>query len=243
MSAGASHGNSMSASGDRPRLLAIGHAAETSGFARVLRAVLAQLSATYHVQQLALGDRGTAPWPIHFPSNSADVYALGELQALVERTEPAVVLVLHDPWIIPLYANALHRFDLRLIAYIPLDGEPSDALGTLPALVDRLVVYTPAARLAFAGAAARQLGGDARRWAQKIAVASHGVDTDVFFATRASPARRESFVVLNANRNQPRKEDSPQRFADLPSSHAESPQASGSSCTPRRKDPAATSRA
>lgn len=142
-----------------------------------------------------------------------DPYGREQLPRLVDETQPDVVLLHHD---LPLYsvfheglaAYRAARPHVRVIAYCPIEWEDTSE-GNVRTLagVDVVVTYTEfGARTierAFAG----------RADAPRVAVIGHGVDTSTFRPVAGArsalwPERPEldgAFVVLNANRNVPRK--------------------------------------
>jgi glycosyltransferase involved in cell wall biosynthesis len=206
---------------DRARVLAVGHGGTNGGFARVLREVLTPLVDQHDVLHLAIG----APPPAGVPYRSLrcpsrDVYGLASLPEALTTHRPDVVLLLHDPWILPAYLRCVAQEwpRARTVAYCPVDGPLLAAgLGRLLTMVDRLVAYTEFGRWQLAQAAARALGGKPGHWARRVDVIPHGVDRSTFHPWKDRPAARralrgwldlgpDDFVVLNANRNQPRKD-------------------------------------
>ncbi|MBV8072755.1 MAG: hypothetical protein JO270_22820 [Acidobacteriaceae bacterium] len=126
-----------------------------------------------------------------------------------------------DLWQLPPYLRALASAvpAPRVIAYCPVDGPLTNCPGVddLRAL-DCLVVPTRFGQAQVGGALARQ----SRQFSTAVEVIPHGVDSDRFYPhedtveqTRRQRARAElfphqpeladGFIVLNANRNQPRK--------------------------------------
>ncbi|HNG29074.1 MAG TPA: glycosyltransferase [Blastocatellia bacterium] len=151
------------------------------------------------------------------------------MQRLMEQVKPGLVLVLADLWVIPRYLEVLriHRAHTKVIAYCPVDGRILDpgGLAWLPE-VSKLVVYTKFAKQEIEGAMAALAAQRPGFHAPEIAVIPHGTSTDLFYPypdrdiNQSPEARREdarrklfldgnlkkdSFIVLNASRNQPRK--------------------------------------
>jgi glycosyltransferase involved in cell wall biosynthesis len=142
-----------------------------------------------------------------------DPYGREQLPRLLEEAEPDVVLLHHDLYLYsvleePLRGYRTRRPHVRVVAYCPVEWEvtPPGNVRTL-AGVDVVVTYTEfgarAIEAAFAG----------RPDAPALATIGHGIDTSAFHpvagARRAlfpeRPELDEAFVVLNANRNVPRK--------------------------------------
>jgi len=210
-------------------LLAIGHAPEGGGFARVMHEILRCLSKSFEVCQLGLGaseSSSLAGWDVHAGRGPGDLHGAELLRQLLRRVQPRIVLILHDPWMLPLYVDLVrenHR-QVRIVTYCPLDGDLLEPqLAGVIRDVDQFVVYTEHARRQFAQAlTAIDPKGTALARA-RLAVIPHGVDRSTFrpvvdpvTGAGGETARRavfrgrhdldQGFVVLNANRNMLRKQ-------------------------------------
>jgi len=130
-------------------------------------------------------------------------------------------------WIIADYLERLATTDhrSRLVAYIPVDGEPlPPALVARLAPLDRVVVYNSFGARALRDAEEKIQATQSTFRLPPLDIIPHGVDTTMFrplfplgpgvrnrrSAARAAllgddPSREDPFIVLNANRNQPRK--------------------------------------
>jgi glycosyltransferase involved in cell wall biosynthesis len=204
-------------------LLVIGDAVSHTGFARVIRGIFEPLVERYEIFQLGVnhwGDPHDWPWPI-YPA-AVSHYSLGveRVTELVGRLRPDLVFILNDPEAIALYLVPLRHFEgLPVVAYAaynagPVEPEDLEALEGCA----RLVVYTEFARAAVEEARAR--AAEPARL-PPVEVLPHGVDVQAFHPIdpdrgRARRLARErlfpenpelldAFLVLNANRNQPRK--------------------------------------
>ena len=215
----------------KPVLLAIGEAAVPSGFARVMRCILETLYEIYDLHQLALTYRGEPhnyPWPLYPSMSQSDYFGLERVESLIQKVQPDIVLILNDLHPLGQYMQQLcpYRAHIPTVLYCPtLSGvvNPSDAVAVAGA--DRFVTYTDFSQRAFATAfqqVSKRL--DAPPDLPTLAVIPHGVDLSNFKGTVAQQpctignritARQalwpnwseasEGFIVLNANRNQPRK--------------------------------------
>lgn len=204
----------------RPRLLVVGRAREGTGYARVLRSLLAHLAPAFRVLHFGIDVRGApvqAPWPIRPNSVNGDVLGAYQMPGVLAEFRPHVVLYCHDAWLLQLHAPALaaHRPRPAVVYYLPMEWPlPPEQLEPFRG-VHRLVAYTRWAR-GQVRAAFHALGAPP----PPLEVIPHGVDTDRFRplgppaeARRAARARlfpgrpelADAFVVLNANRNCPRK--------------------------------------
>lgn len=191
-----------------------------TGLARVMRSILEPLADHYDIHFIAIGHKGpmkTGRITVH-PCNlrGGDVFGAYQAREFIEKHRPEVVFLVNDLWILSKYARSLadRASRTKVVCYCPLDGKIMDG-GLIKPLTsfDRLVVYTEFARREFERAAER--GGVSL---PPMEVMPHGVDTDVFrplskeerLAARRllfpnRPELHDAFIVLNANRAQPRK--------------------------------------
>lgn len=198
------------------RLLAIGHAQDGSGFARVLRGILGGLCASFDVHQLALCEIGRETgglWTRH-PCERDDVYGFAELRRLQAALRPDSVLILHDLWIIPGYLSIFESLSIPIVAYMPLDGRLNqpESVYALRRL-DCLVTYVPSARKQLERAFA-EMDGNCADSTPHLETIPHGIDQERFYPVERAreklfpdwDEREGAFLVLNANQNQPRKQ-------------------------------------
>lgn len=193
------------------KILWVGDACVPTGFARVTHAVCDRLHDRGHdVAVLGinyLGDPHDYPYRIYPASHDASrPHGQDRIADVVAGEKPDVVLCLNDIWCMADYVDALKELrakqDFRFIAYSPMDCSPLPR-GLKPAFdaFDMLVSYTKTGYNAMRGS-----GYDG-----PLAIIPHGVDTDTFYPMNKAEAKQalglpqDSFVVLNANRNQPRK--------------------------------------
>jgi len=214
----------------KTRLLVVAPAARPRSYARVAESMLGPLRERYDIHQFVIGhgDRGGHhPWPLHANQNPGDAYGARSLAEVIERLRPDLLLIVFDAWLYFVYAGLLkERFPgLQTILYCPIDGDDAEPryIAGLRRL-DQLVVFTNFARRVVREAAARIAGGDVF---PPVDVIPHGVDLTrfhpgacrgdqpldlgsvrrdarrVLFSDR--PELEGSFIVLNANQNNPRK--------------------------------------
>lgn len=218
----------------RPRLLAVGDAVAATGFARVLHNVLGPLQDTYEIHHIGVnyhGDPHDFGWKIYPAKLGGDLQGVGRLLPMIESLQPRLIFLLNDLWILVDYwkqlADAVRGTDVKTVMYCPIDAGPvePELLAQLEG-VDRFVVYTQFARGEVEKALA-QIRAERPDFAfPAVDVIPHGVDVERFPAHADdlgeidSPGRRRAwstlfgdddpafqkpFIVLNANRNQPRK--------------------------------------
>ena len=205
------------------RILVVGDAVAHTGFARAIRAIFGPLVDRFEIHQLGLnywGDPHDWPWPI-YPANP-ERYSLGveRIEELVAKVRPNLVFVLNDPEAIARYLIPLRRFaSLPVVAYGTYNAGPVDPEDLAPLEgCSRLAVFTEFARRAIDEGLARSAKAPDL---PPVDVMPLGVDRGVFCpldpdraeARRLArgqlfadhPELRDGFIVLNANRNQPRK--------------------------------------
>ena len=215
-------------SADRPTVLVVGDGVVPTGFARVLHSLLHRLKDRWEFHHLALNYNGgphPLDWEVYAAAEKGDYFGANRIREMVERVRPQLVFLLNDPWVVGGYLEPLDdlRDHLKIVAYSPVDAGPLELplVGPLHKL-DSLVLYTEFGRgqILDAFAPLRQSAPDLPF--PRISVIPHGVDTEVFHpwpAENGTPGRlqarqelfpepdyfQDDFIVLNANRNQPRK--------------------------------------
>jgi D-inositol-3-phosphate glycosyltransferase len=211
------------------RVLVISDGGAPTGYARVTHGILRNLpKGEYDVHHLAVnynGDPHGEDWKMYPAIGGGDVYGINRIKDLIEKVQPALVLAAQDLWIQREYLKVLAPYaeKLKIVLYSPVDAGPVDPewLEQI-SCVSRLVMFTEYARKEVLKA----LEG---KEAPRVDVIPLGVDTKTFFPyaqngvtiapeerMRTVEAKRklklldegsieDSFIVLNAHRNQPRK--------------------------------------
>lgn len=208
---------------DPIRLLVVGDGVVPTGFSRVIHSILRNLDRdAYDVHHLAInyhGDPHTEDWAIYPAGVGGDALGFNRIPEFLDKIEPQIVLTVGDLWIQRAYLEILRESSLRpaIVTYSPVDSGPVDPewLEDID-VVSRFVLYSEYGR-SEVFAALRHRGR-----LTALEVIPHGVDTREFRPLPAvgkeagmTRARRmlgmepraaeEAFIVLNANRNQPRK--------------------------------------
>jgi glycosyltransferase involved in cell wall biosynthesis len=186
------------------------------------------LGVNYH------GDPHDLGWKIYPAKLGGDLMGTGRLLPLVESLAPRLIFLLNDLWVLRDYwrqiAGAVRGTGVKTVMYCPIDAGPvePELLAELEG-VDRFVVYTQFARGEIDKALA-VLRTERPDFAfPGVDVVPHGVDVERFpphagdvrdLGDLRSAGRRRAwsalfgddapnfrapFIVLNANRNQPRK--------------------------------------
>ncbi len=214
----------------KPVILVVGDAVAPTGFARVTQSIISRLKDYYDFHQLGInynGDPHHESWKIYPAGLGGEPHGVRRIGELVTKIKPDAILLVNDIWIIADYLRVLTTLPHKVptAAYIPIDSEPINA-GLVQQLqtLDRLIVYTDFAAQTLQNAADSAALADPNFNLATIEVIPHGVDTRLFYplfsldedlmAGRREVRKKllpndksfeESFIVLNANRNQPRK--------------------------------------
>jgi glycosyltransferase involved in cell wall biosynthesis len=195
------------------KVLWFGDILSNTGFARVTHSILEHLSKDHEVVAYGvnyLGDPHDLPFKV-YPAgtqNPNDRFGIGRLPKVVADERPDFVICLNDIWICNQVWERIHllKNDLKFkfIAYFPIDSEwYVDSQFAFVKDWDFAITFTieQAQRIMRQGVNPKMLG-----------VVPHGIDTGKFFEMDAKEAKKllrlpeDSFIVLNANRNQPRKQ-------------------------------------
>ncbi len=212
-----------------PRILVVGDAAVPTGFARVVEGIFKPLAASYEIHQLGtnyLGDPHGYSWKVYPAELGGDRWGARRLVPLVEKIKPHLIFLLNDIWVQSAYMQELRKAKTTqpVIIYCPVDGGPIDPEAIAPLVgVARCVVYTEFGRQQVETAAQKQREIDASFNFPPVEIIPHGIDTETFYPLQGDGERvpgrlharrllfpdatdlEQRFIVLNANRNQPRK--------------------------------------
>jgi D-inositol-3-phosphate glycosyltransferase len=216
----------------KPLMLAIGDAVAATGFARVMHAILDPLCDDFEVHHLGvnyLGDPHDRRWRIYPANSGGDLHGIGRIVPLMKKLQPDVVFMMSDVWMLSRYMQAVREADpdVPVVAYCPIDAGPvdPDVVATLES-ISRFSVYTEYAKRQMDEAVARVRRTSPGFRFPEVDVIPHGIDTTTFHPFCGSacgdvrcegrrgairqlfgddPEMDDAFIVLNANRNQPRK--------------------------------------
>lgn len=213
-----------------PRILIIGDAVAPTGFARVIRTIFTPLQNDFELHQLATRYDGRThdySWPLYAAAKGKSVYGYDQIVPLIAEIKPAIVFLLYDLAFQVRYLEELRRAPRqpKVVIYSPVESGP-----VAPEIMQRLegvtryVMYTEYGRSEIAKSIEQVRAENPRFRFPELEVIPHGVDTERFYPlgddegdipTRRLEARRamkfddaehlNAFIVLNANRNMPRK--------------------------------------
>lgn len=205
----------------RRRIVVVAEGAIPTGFARVTSSLFKHLQPHFEIYQLTPhplpNDRPSndPPWPVAALPEAEDPLGEERIVSAIANLQPHIVWILADVQIVREYARLLNPLrrerGTRLSAYCPIDLTPLPVQLVAPLReLDALVAYTEYGRRALAAALTPEPGAGT---VPRLLAIPHGVDTTTFFPSERRAARRtllgeehvDDFIVLNANRNQPRK--------------------------------------
>ncbi|HKV40841.1 MAG TPA: hypothetical protein VJX67_16635, partial [Blastocatellia bacterium] len=212
--------------GKKKRILAIGQAGQQTGYARVMFNILSRLSETFEITLFGVDYQGpetNSGYRIVRNSRPGDHLGKAQLPRLLSEHLPDIVFICHDHTFYSVHQRALDEFRVqnqrpRVVVYCPIEFYDTPG-GNLRSLMsaDCVVFYTKFGLGVFERAS---LDAGLPR-GPVTAIIPHGVDSSIFrplsqthndsrrlarlqlFPDR--PELRDAFIVLNANRNCPRK--------------------------------------
>ena len=103
---------------------------DLTGLTRVMHDIMRRLADRHEIHYLGIGysgeivvDRGLTIYPTN--PKGGDVFAAFQAERMIKEIDPDLVFILHDIWCFEHYLKILspYRDRLKIIGYIPLDGE------------------------------------------------------------------------------------------------------------------------
>jgi glycosyltransferase involved in cell wall biosynthesis len=185
-----------------------------TGWSRVAHGIIKHLpKEEFSITGLGINYFGD-PHPYDFPIYPAavgqlgDIYGFSRLEGILKSKKFDLIYILNDIWVIKEYLKRLESFKEyrpKIVVYFPVDARDHDPewYTNIP-LVDKAVVYTK-----FGKEVAEKALPD-----YSFDIIPHGIDQEMFFPVDRTLARKSIFknaeletayIILNANRNQPRK--------------------------------------
>ena len=225
--AGPTTANGGDTSSRRLRLLAVGPALDLSSYSRVVHGTLAHL-AGWDIDHLGINYHGSvchSPWRIHPNRRPDDRLGIAETIALANATQPHAIFIFNSFLSLPRYWQVPTQMGVSrplLVLQCPLLGEVIDPrLVARLAFADCIVVLGETVKRHFEDCLRLCVRDGYIETAPPVAVIPHGIDKDTFYplpAAATEEGRRhikqavfgadlpeDSFIVLNANRNETRK--------------------------------------
>jgi glycosyltransferase involved in cell wall biosynthesis len=205
--------------GKKGKLLIVSDLVVPTGFGRVAHSLIRNWEDHYEIFGIGVnyhGDPHNYKFPIFPANNGVSVYGENRVVDILNSQDFDLVWILNDSWVIDRYLKAIKagvkKALPKIVVYFPVDSmEHNPEWYSNFDIVSQAVTYT-------------NFGEWVVRDANPILdvkIIPHGVDTEVFYKllpTKAEAKNKffapygdkvvdmsDSFVVLNANRNQPRK--------------------------------------
>jgi len=197
---------------EKIRILWVSDMVIPTGWSRVAHGILKYLPRdAFDVTGIGVnyfGDPHEYSYPIYPAGVAGDIYGFNRLESILQTKRFDIIYILNDIWIIKEYLKRIQTFTLykpKIVLYFPVDSRDHDPswYSEVP-MVDKAIVYTKFGK----EVAEKALPG------YSFDIIPHGIDTEIFRTLDKLKARQtifkkselnDSFIFLNANRNQPRK--------------------------------------
>lgn len=195
------------------KILWYGDILSNTGFGRVTHSILEYLQKNHEIVVVGInysGDPHDLPFKVYpaAAKNPQDRFGIGRLPEIVDTEKPDFIICLNDIWVVNQVWERVHllkdQYKFKFIAYFPLDSQwYIESHMRFVKDWDFAITFTieQAQRVMQLGVKPKLLG-----------VIPHGVETSKFFPLDKLEARKQlqipedKYIVLNANRNQPRKQ-------------------------------------
>lgn len=201
---------------NKPKVLWVGDLVVETGFGRVSHAIIEHLTDKYHIVGLGVNYRGDPhkyDFPIFPASTGGRIYGEDRLAALLNSDKFDILFILNDAWVVSNYLEYIKRNVTmplpKIVVYFPVDSENHN-----PDWYRNFdMVCRPATYTEYGRTVINDIGCKPDL---KLDIIPHGVNQSSFYRkyTNRRDAKEalanngkspDSFVFLNANRNQPRK--------------------------------------
>jgi D-inositol-3-phosphate glycosyltransferase len=208
----------------KKRILVIGQGDQSTGFARVLTSILPFLVPKFSIHHFAINYSGeqkqiSEDYIVYPNKLEGDVHGQAQLGALLQLVKPDLVWIVQDPWYFPILEEAITEYPhpLKVVVYAAVDNAALDpqyfrGIG----FIDEYIVFTH-----FARNHCERMIRQASLPMSSFKVIPHGVNAHTFYPIASGreearklareqlfadrPELKDTFIVLNANRNQYRK--------------------------------------
>lgn len=183
-----------------------------TGFSRVSHSLISRLLNSFDIVGFGINHYGYPhdyPFDIYPASVFGDIFGFRQFDRLVNKIKPDIIFILQDAWVQTKYLEILKKSEFagKVVTYTPVDGENHNPHWYQNFdIVSRAITYTQ-----FGKRVIEQASGY-----DNILVIPHGLDKNVFYKIDRpinilreeffkTDAFNDKFIVLSANRNQPRK--------------------------------------
>lgn len=204
---------------DKKKVLIIGDLVTPTGFARVLHSIIKNIESEYDITGVGVNYRGdphNLNIPVYPASLGGTIYGERRVTDILNQAKFDIVFILNDSWVIDKYLKAFKKEVTKelpkIVVYFPVDSADHDPewYNNFD-IVSQAVTYTEFGKQVIKKAAPNV----------NVEIIPHGIDNSVFFKKYKTKGEAKlnifgdaikkfgdpetSFIVLNANRNQPRK--------------------------------------
>ncbi len=206
---------------EKIKVLVIGDGVIPTGFARVLHSVIKKMpEEEYDFHHLALNYTGDphefkhSIYPARLSGVPSSPLGFERMPAMLSHIKPDIIFILNDIWIIEQYLKIIkevynYKATPKIVVYFPVDGEGyrKDWFDDFD-MVSQTCVYTEFGK--------KQIHDVYP--GMNVKIIPHGIDTEDFYPIKEDRQEfknefydgnktidPDSFIIMNANRNQPRK--------------------------------------
>jgi len=202
---------------EKAKILWVSDMVTPTGFSRVSHSLIGNLIKEYDITGLGVNYRGDPhdfKFPIYPASIGGRIFGEDRLVSILNNSKFNILYILNDAWIINNYLSYIKKNVKedklpKIVVYFPVDSmyHDPDWYANFD-IVSRAVTYTEFGRSVVNHSGCKE--------DLKLDIIPHGVDKEVFYKkfTNRKDAKKalmgksrdpNSFLFLNANRNQPRK--------------------------------------
>ena len=189
------------------KVLWVSDGGAATGFTRVANGIIENLPENkYEIHHLAvnyMGDPYNSKALMYPAALGGDLFGFNRIKQLVDTIKPDLVFLLNDLWNLEKYLVQIEEYTIPKVVYFPVDAKPQAKQWVDKVIFDAVpVAYTEYGKSAITDYYPKQV----------VHVIPHGINTKAFHKVSKSAARKtlagvssDDFIVLSANRNQPRK--------------------------------------
>lgn len=187
-----------------------------TGFSRVAHSIIDNIKNEFDIVGLGVNYRGDPhqyTFPIYPAGMGGRIFGEDRLASMLNGTKFDILYILNDSWIINMYLDYIKKNVKttlpKIVVYFPVDSKNHDPEWYSNFdIVSRAVTYTEFGKTV--------VNDDKCNKELKLDIIPHGVNKDIFYKkfTNRKDAKKilvgrqrnpDSFILLSANRNQPRK--------------------------------------
>src|SRR5690349_281290 len=110
------------------KILFIADFAVDTGFSRVAQSIADNLDPKlWDIHVMAINYFGDyheyqRKYKLYNPAAGGDVYGYSRLSNVVDAVEPDLIFMINDAWVLKPYIEILKKFNIPIVAYVPVDA-------------------------------------------------------------------------------------------------------------------------